>query len=924
MNAALQPDRSCAVCGTPLTPHTLEGLCPRCLLRETPDETPLTQSAEPEGPGATAPPTPARRPGVGARLGRYRLLQQIGEGGFGVVYLAEQEEPVRRRVALKILKEGMDTRQVIARFEAERQALALMDHPSIAKVLDAGATDTGRPYFVMELVPGLKITEYCDQHQLPAKERLQLFQRVCHAVQHAHQKGIIHRDLKPSNILVTAHDGVPVPKIIDFGVAKAIAQRLTEKTLLTASAQMIGTPAYMSPEQATLASEDIDTRSDIYSLGVLLYELLTGHPPFEPDTLLRAGLDEIRRILREVDPPKPSTRLTTLANDDLARIARFRRSEPPKLLSLLRGDLDWIAMKALEKDRDRRYETADALALDVQRHLQQEPVLAAAPSRLYRIRKFARRNRPLLGAAAMIAAVLIAGAVVSTLLAVDAMRARRLAEQAVAGVIHALGNYPGTPALAEVLARAGDLGLAPYLNWLRDTDPKVRAIAAETIGQILGAHRSPALARRVAAPLLAALADQNLGVREAAAVALDPVATALQDARVRNDVVAALLATLKPGEGPAPGTTAPANADEARLRRHAVSTLRHLLLAGPVPTPARQLLAEQLAAPFLDCLREDDLELRKAAAFGMQHVVPLVDEPATRALIAKALVQAMKEQAVAPILAEPLVQIGASDLEMVLDLLETETATGLPVEHAQPESPAERVIHLMTTSETMVGFSVLTLGRMGCSALEPVLRALGDADPKLRKAAAIALQELLRLVKDPTFRAQALGPLVYALDDSNAEVSGYATAALLNTGLPLDMVVTAIEQAEPSQERIPGPSDTTVTDRLLRLMATVEKDSIWEFGTAALGQMRGPDLTSLIRALTHPDHRMRRSSAAALGCVLPHFQDPTARNTALEPLARLLEDTDSEVRMRAQWALQEMRTPEAEAVLRQAGVQPES
>lgn len=923
MNADLQPVRSCAVCGTPLTPHTLEGLCPRCLLRETPDQTPLTQPAEPEGPGATALPTPLRLPGVGARLGRYRLLQQIGEGGFGVVYLAEQEEPVRRRVALKILKEGMDTRQVIARFEAERQALALMDHPSIAKVLDAGATDTGRPYFVMELVPGLKITEYCDQHQLPAKKRLQLFQQVCHAVQHAHQKGIIHRDLKPSNILVAAHDGVPVPKIIDFGVAKAIAQRLTEKTLFTAFAQMIGTPAYMSPEQATLASEDIDTRSDIYSLGVLLYELLTGRPPFEPDTLLRAGLDEIRRILREVDPPKPSTRLTTLANDDLARIARFRQSEPPKLLSLVRGDLDWIVMKALEKDRDQRYETADALALDVQRHLQQEPVLAAAPSRLYRIRKFARRNRVLLGAVTMIAVVLIAGAVVSTLLAVDAMRARRLAEQAVAGIIQAFGNYPGTPVLADALARAGEAGLAPYLNWLRDTDPKVRANAAETIGQILGAHRSPALARRVAAPLLAALADQNLCVREAAAVALDPVVTSLQDARVRNDVVAALLATLKPGERPPPGTTAPASADEPRLRRHAVSTLRHLLLAGPVPTPARRLLAEQLVAPFLDCLRDDDLELRKAAAFGMQHVVPLVDEPATRALIAKALVQAVKEQAVAPILAEPLAQIGASDLEMVLDLLETETATGLLREHVQPESPAERVIHLMATSETMVGFGVLTLRRMGRSAVEPLSRALGDADRKLRKVAAIAMQELLRVVKHPTFRAQALGPLVHALDDPNAEVSGYATAALLNTGLPLDMVVTAIEQAEPSQERIHGPSDTTVTDRLLRLMATVEKDSIWGFGTAALGQMREPDLVSLIRALTHPDHRMRRASAAALGCVLPRFQDPAARNTALEPLARLLEDPNSEVRIRAQWALQEMRTPEAEAVLRQAAVQPE-
>jgi len=335
---------------------------------------------------------------LGRRIGHYKLLQQLGEGGCGIVYLAEQERPVRRRVALKVIKLGMDTRSVIARFEAERQALALMDHPNIAKVFDAGTTDTGRPYFVMELVRGVKITDYCDQNHLSTGQRLTLFTQVCHAIQHAHQKGIIHRDIKPSNILVTLHDGVPVPKVIDFGIAKATCeQRLTDKTIFTAFEQFIGTPAYMSPEQAEMSGLDIDTRSDIYSLGVLLYELLTGSTPFDAQQLMASGLDAMRKTIREKEPQRPSTKLSqTLLAADVRRLQSPPSDKPTteeevrassrrllrvkETITALRGDLDWIVMKCLEKDRSRRYETANGLAADLKRHLNNEPVVARPPS----------------------------------------------------------------------------------------------------------------------------------------------------------------------------------------------------------------------------------------------------------------------------------------------------------------------------------------------------------------------------------------------------------------------------------------------------------------------------------------------------------------------------------------------------------------
>jgi len=406
---------------------------------------------------------PAER--VGATIGRYRLLERIGEGGFGVVFMAEQQSPVRRKVALKVIKPGIDTRQVIARFDAERQALALMDHPNIARVLDAGATDSGRPYFVMELVHGVPITEFCDQNQLPPHERLELFTQVCRAVQHAHTKGIIHRDIKPTNVLVTLHEGAPVPKVIDFGVAKATGQQLTEMTLFTHFAQMVGTPLYMSPEQAEMTSVDVDTRSDVYSLGVLLYELLTGTTPVTKERINQATFDEVRRIIREEEPPKPSTRLST--TEALPSIAANRGFEPKKLSGLVRGELDWIVMKCLAKERARRYETAVGLARDVERYLHDEPVLAGPPSTAYRLQKYARKYRKALFTVVAFAILLVAATISSIALASWALRERNHAEvqkqSAEANFKRAL------EAVDQMLTRVGEVQLShvPQMELVR-------------------------------------------------------------------------------------------------------------------------------------------------------------------------------------------------------------------------------------------------------------------------------------------------------------------------------------------------------------------------------------------------------------------------------------------------------------------------
>ncbi len=409
-------DRACA--GNPALRREVEELL-GAYAANNPLDRPLRDVS---ATGAFTPADDEAAAAVGDRVGPYKLLERIGEGGMGEVWVAEQLEPMQRRVALKLIKPGMDSRSVLARFEAERQALAVMDHPNIAMVLDAGTTPDGRPYFVMELVKGTPITEFCDARKLTPDQRLELFIPVCQAIQHAHMKGIIHRDIKPSNVLVALHDEKPVPKVIDFGVAKAIGQQLTEKTIYTGFGALIGTPAYMAPEQATFNQIDVDTRADVYALGVLLYELLAGSPPVELERLKKAALDEVLRIVRDEEPQRPSQRMST--SQAKATIAATRQSDPVKLSRLMRGELDWIVMKALEKDRTRRYDTATGLAKDIQRYLVGDAIEARPPSTLYRFRKMARRNRAVLTTAALVIAALLLGTAASTWQAVRATRAQ--------------------------------------------------------------------------------------------------------------------------------------------------------------------------------------------------------------------------------------------------------------------------------------------------------------------------------------------------------------------------------------------------------------------------------------------------------------------------------------------------------------------
>ena len=390
-------------------------------------------------------PTGADEPtaAVGDRVGPYKLLEKIGEGGMGEVWVADQLEPIKRRVALKLIKPGMDSRSVLGRFEAERQALAVMDHPNIAMVLDAGTTPDGRPYFVMELVKGTPITEFADARKLTTQQRLELFVPVCQAIQHAHMKGIIHRDIKPSNVLVALHDETPVPKVIDFGVAKAVGQQLTDKTIYTGFGALVGTPAYMAPEQATFNQLDVDTRADVYALGVLLYELLAGSPPIERERLKRAALDEVLRIVRDEEPPRPSQRLSTA--DTRASIAATRGTEPDKLSKLMKGELDWIVMKALEKDRTRRYETANGFAADVQRYLSGEQVQAVPPSLGYRVKKFCRRNKAAVAiATAAAVALLTVGISVGVLITDRVQNADRLERDRLAREVERVTREPHT------------------------------------------------------------------------------------------------------------------------------------------------------------------------------------------------------------------------------------------------------------------------------------------------------------------------------------------------------------------------------------------------------------------------------------------------------------------------------------------------
>jgi serine/threonine protein kinase/tetratricopeptide (TPR) repeat protein len=426
--------------------------------------------------------------GPGTRIGPYKLLEQIGEGGFGVVFMAQQDKPVRRVVALKIVKPGMDTKQVVARFESERQSLALMSHPNIAQIIDGGETASGRPYFVMELVRGMPITDYCDKNHLPAEDRLKLFVSVCQAIQHAHQKGIIHRDIKPSNVMVTLAGETPLAKIIDFGVAKAIAQPLTEKTLFTGYGQMIGTPAYMSPEQASMSLMDVDTRSDIYSLGVLLYELLTGTTPIESARLREAGFVEIQRLITDLELPRPSARLSALG-DSATVVADNRSTDPQHLRRMLAGDLDWIVMKALEKDRNRRYATPERFAEDIERFLRREPVTARPPTAAYRLGKFADRHRAAVLAAAAVATALLAGTTIAGWQAVLATRAKhdalaaataernaKRAAVAKEAETQAILNFVQNQILAAARPKGRDGGLGPEVSLRAAIDAAVPSV----------------------------------------------------------------------------------------------------------------------------------------------------------------------------------------------------------------------------------------------------------------------------------------------------------------------------------------------------------------------------------------------------------------------------------------------------------------
>ena len=570
---------------------------------------------------------PAARRVGGTAIGPYKLVEVIGEGGMGTVWLAQQQEPVKRLVALKVIKAGMDSRSVLARFEAERQALALMDHPNIAKVLDAGAAPDGRPYFVMELVKGVPITKFCDERRLTPRQRLELFVPVCQAVQHAHQKGVIHRDLKPSNVLVALYDGRPVPKVIDFGIAKAAGQPLTEKTLITGLGAVVGTPEYMSPEQAELNQLDIDTRSDIYSLGILLYELLTGTTPLQHKRVKEAALLEVLRLVREEEPPRPSTRLST--TDELPLIAARRGNEPGKLSGLVRGELDWIVMKALEKDRNRRYETANGFGMDVQRYLADEAVQACPPSVSYRLRKFVRRNKRGLVAAGLVLFFLVllgggagwavrdrearhakaAGQIELILSEVDQLEKEQKWPEALAAALRAEAVVAGGEADAATAERVRD-----HLRGLEFIDRLERARMAAAI--YVSSERGFARADREYAR---AFRDYGVDVDEL------PVETAIDRLKARPALVIAIAAALD--------FWASVRWNEQRGRRDDTASRRLLLVArGIDPQPLRDRIRASWAPKAVEVADE------------MRHVAESIDvrteHPATLVILHWRLLEA--------------------------------------------------------------------------------------------------------------------------------------------------------------------------------------------------------------------------------------------------------------------------------------------
>jgi hypothetical protein len=512
-----------------------------------------------------------------------------------VVYLAEQLEPVRRRVALKVIKLGLDTKNVIARFESERQALAMMDHPNIAKVLDGGATESGRPYFVLELVQGVKITTYCDEKQLAAPQRLELFTKVCLAIQHAHQKGVIHRDIKPSNILVATHDGLPVPKVIDFGIAKAIEGRLREDTTFTAQGQVVGTPAYMSPEQAELSGLDVDTRSDIYSLGVLLYELLTGCTPFDQKELVQSGLEEMRRTLREKEPQRPSVKLTGLENADLTVTAERRQLEPLKLIKSLKGDLDWIVMKALEKDRQRRYETANALAMDIRRYLGNEPVIARPPSQFYRLQKLVQRNKVVYASGLAVALALIAGLGVSTAFFFSERQARLEAEQARA-------NEMLLRKEAEAREKITEAGVLLNHNAMEEADALADSIPADLLSP---SQESTDVFRRLGSWNLFQRNWKKAANRYIVLVQVNQVDKSDRTDQATSDLLVAAPILIEAGD----------ITDYERIRRAALDRLGNTTS----PTAAEQLIKTSLMMPADESLLKQLEPLRKIVAGSLQN-----------------------------------------------------------------------------------------------------------------------------------------------------------------------------------------------------------------------------------------------------------------------------------------------------------------